>query len=152
MKGCLPELHFSEIEEALADTFVNAHKDKYLEPSIGFVYSQGVKRKSKYGFTAQSPPGSFSVGARLSANTYALIAYRAELVYKFIKVSGNYILQDKNGKSVNKWGGAIGYGYTMKKGSSRIELVYYNNYLEHLDLVPLFRDMHYFKIAGSNRF
>ena len=29
IKGCIPELHFSEIEEALADTFVNAHKEKF---------------------------------------------------------------------------------------------------------------------------
>jgi len=30
LKGCVPELHFSEIEEALAETFVSAHKDKFV--------------------------------------------------------------------------------------------------------------------------
>ncbi len=29
-KGCLPELYFSDIEEALAQNFVNAHKDKFV--------------------------------------------------------------------------------------------------------------------------
>ncbi|HDZ13368.1 hypothetical protein LCGC14_0643820 [marine sediment metagenome] len=29
-KGCLPELYFSDIEEALAKNFVNAHKDKFV--------------------------------------------------------------------------------------------------------------------------
>lgn len=29
-KGCLPELHFSEIEEHLAKTFVNHHRDKFV--------------------------------------------------------------------------------------------------------------------------
>ena len=29
-KGCIPELYFSDIEEALAETFINAHKDKFV--------------------------------------------------------------------------------------------------------------------------
>ncbi len=30
IKGCLPELYFTKIEEALAETFVSAHKDKFV--------------------------------------------------------------------------------------------------------------------------